>query len=202
MDRSGKLGSVVEDERINAALSWLLVAFIGVAVIESVLGGDLLWAGFAIVVAGLALVPAVSYRSPRVMLPWEVLVLAILPLLGRSFATVAFTSRIATYLSVAALALIVAVELHVFTPVRMTHGFAIGFVVLATMASAGLWTVVQWLSDAYLGTAFIAGNDQAMWGFVWATVAGLAAGVIFDLYFRTIAAIDVRLPEKIGGELQ
>lgn len=196
----GTLDGVVEDARINAAVSWLLVVFLLVVVGESLASGDLLWAGFTLAVAALALVPAVAHRSPKVMLPWEVLLVAILPVFGRSFATLALTSRIATYLSVAAVALIVAVELHVFTPVRMNHGFAIVFVVVATLASAGIWTVVQWLSDVYLGTTIVVSLQRSMWGFVWAMVAGLVSGLLFDLYFRTRASFGPRLPEEVGGE--
>ena len=200
MARMGTLDGVVEDARINAAVSWLLVVFLLVVVAESLLGGDLLWAGFTLAVAALAIVPAVAHRSPKVMLPWEVLLVAILPVFGRSFATLAFTSRIATYLSVAAVALIAAVELHVFTTVRMNHAFAIVFVVVATLASVGIWTVVQWLSDIYLGTTIIVSLERSMWGFIWATVAGLGSGLLFDLYFRTRASFSPRLPNGIDGE--
>ena len=199
MARPLTLDSVVTDARLNAVLSWLLVIFLLAVVTGSVLDGDLLWAGFTLSVVALALVPATAYRSPRAMLPWEVLLVAILPVFGRSFATMAFTSRITTFLSVAAVALIVAVELHVFTSVQMTHGFAVAFVVVATLASAGIWTVVQWLSDVYLGTAFVAALGRTMWGFVWATVAGVAAGLLFDLYFRTRAPIEPRVPDEAGG---
>lgn len=200
MARIGTLDGVVEDARFNAALSWLLVVFLLVVIVESLLDGDILWAGFTLVVIGLALVPASAYRSPKVMLPWEVLLVAILPVIGRSFATLAFTSRIATYLSVAAVALIVAVELHVFTTVRMNHAFAIVFVVVATLASVGIWTVAQWLSDVYLGTSLIVSLQRSMWGFIWATVAGVGSGLLFDLYFRTRASFGPRLPEEVGGE--
>lgn len=199
MERRGTLDAVVSDARLNAALSWLLVVFLLVVVVGSILDGDLLWAGFTLAVAALAVVPAVAHRSPRVMLPWEVLLLAILPVFGRSFATFALASRVATYLSVAAVALILAVELHVFTAVRMSHGFAVVFVVVATLASAGIWTVVQWLAGLYLGTEFGAGLQRTMWGFVWATVAGVAAGLLFDLYFRTRASIEPRVPDEAGG---
>jgi len=56
---------------------------------------------------------------------------------------------------VAALALVVAVELDVFTPVRMPPWFAVVFVSIATLAAAGVWAVVQWAADVTLGTTFI-----------------------------------------------
>ncbi|WP_336359695.1 hypothetical protein [Haladaptatus sp. ZSTT2] len=199
MARTGKLGSIVEDASLNALLSWFLVGFVLVVVGESLLGGDLLWALFATGVAALALVPAISYRNPRAMLPWEVLLLAVLPMVGRAFATLPVTGELATYLSVAALALIVAVELHVFTPVEMTHGFAVLFVIIATMATAGVWAVTRWVADLYLNTGFLVSEEALMWEFVWSTAAGVLAGVVFDLYFRRRAPIEVHKPDDAGG---
>ncbi len=183
---------------MNAGLGWALVAFLALVAVEEVLDDHLLWAGFAVAVGALALVPAVAYRDWTAMLPWEVLALAALPILGRALATLVFTSRVATYLSVAALALIVAVELHAFTTVKMTAWFAVLFVVVATIATAGVWAVVQWLSDLYLGTAFIHSEERLMWDFVAATVVGGMAGVVFEWYFRRVARIEARLPDDRG----
>jgi hypothetical protein len=172
--------------------------------------GELLWAGFVATLAVLAVVPAVVFRSPWAMLPWEVLALASLPVLGRALVVgetlfgVVLTGRLVTYLAVAAVALIVAVELDVFTPVRMNYSFAVLFVVVTTVATAGVWAVVQWLSDVYLGTAFVLTGDPEsvveralMLDFVAATVAGLLAGVVFELYFRRYADTSARLPTAV-----
>ncbi|MFC7046428.1 hypothetical protein ACFQH6_14355 [Halobacteriaceae archaeon GCM10025711] len=196
MQRSGRVGEMLEDERSNGLLAWLLTGFVGLVAAQNLLQGDMLWAGFTAAIAVLALVPPVAYRDPRVMLPWEVLLLAVLPVLGHVFATFILTLKLTAYLSVAALALVVAVELHVFTPVRMTDWFAVLFVVIATMATAGVWAVVQWLSDVYLGTAFIVSEAALMWDFVAATAAGLLAGVVFELYFRRRARAEARIPEE------
>jgi hypothetical protein len=205
MSERERLESLVESRRANAAAAWLLVVFVGSVVVGSVLVGDLLWAGFAAAFGILALVPAVAHRDPQVMLPWEVLVLAALPLIGRSFATVPLTSRFATYLAVAALALVIAVELHLFTSVRMTPSFAVLFVVVATMATAGVWAVVRWSLDLYLGTGFLLDpalteaeiEHRLMWEFVFSTAAGLVAGLVFEGYFRRVARLDGRLPEEL-----
>jgi hypothetical protein len=201
MTRStGTLDRVVEDERVNAAVGWALVAFLGLVIVESVLDGDLLWAGFAGFVAAVALVPAASHRDWTVMLPWEVLLLAALPIVGRALARWGPSSRVAMYLSVAALALIIAVELHVFTTVEMTYWFAVLFVVVATIAAAGAWAIVQWLSDEYLGTALLHSEHRLMWDFVAATVVGGMAGVVFEWYFRRFAKVGPRLPGELGDE--
>jgi hypothetical protein len=126
------------------------------------------------------------------MLPWEVLLLAGLPILGRAVATFRVSSQVATYLSVAALALIVVVELNTFTSVRMTPTFAVAFVAITTMAAAGVWAVVRWSADILFGTAFLfePGLTEAeieravMLEFVASTVAGLLAGIVFEFYVR------------------
>lgn len=205
MSADGRLGAVLETERTNALLAWLLVAFVGFVAVGNALGGDALWAGFAVVVLVLALLPAVAFRRPTVMLPWEVLALAALPLAGRAFTTVPVTGRFVTYLAVAALALVIAVELHVFTPVEMTPGFAVLFVVVGTLAAAGVWAVVRWVLDVSLGTTFLLDpaltpdeiERQLMWEFVYSTLAGVAAGVIFEAYFRRRDAGRDRVPEAV-----
>jgi len=199
------LARVLNDGRLNAAVGWVLVVLVALLAAGSLLQGQVLSAGFALVIVGLALVPPVEFRSARAMLPWEVLVLASLPVLGRTFVTLSGvgTGRLANYVAVAAIALIVAVELHVFTPVRMNRGFAIAFVVLTTMAAAGVWAVARWIPDVLLGTGFLLqpGLEEAtiernlMLDFVASTVAGVVGGVVFQFYFRRHAPLEQRIVE-------
>lgn len=175
--------ALVGDRRLNAALAWVLTGFVALAAAGSLMGGDSLWTLFAICVAILAVMPMVAFRSVYAVLPWEVLVLAVLPLFGRTFGSGA-VGELAMYLSVAAIALIVAVELQAFTSVRMTPGFAVVLVVIVTMATAGVWAVVRWAADLYLGTGFLGSEEALMWEFVASTVAGVVAGVVFEGYFR------------------
>lgn len=214
MARSGQLDTLLDDKRINALLAWALVAFVSFATLESVLDRDWVWVVISTSLVVLAVLPAAIYRNHRTMIPWEVLILATLPVLARSLATPGPVSDVSTYLSVAAVALIIAVELDVFTAVRMTTTFAVVFVVIATMATAGAWAIVQWLSDVYLGTTFIyptpppvsdvvdaAALESLMWDFVAATAAGLIAGVIFALYFRGRADTRMHVPGEVGEEM-
>lgn len=183
MDTSG-LGRALRDRHTNAVLAWVFVAFVGVVAVVNI-GRDPLWAGFGMVVAVLSVVPAVRLRSVWAMLPWEVLMLASLPLVALTFA-VPGSGRIATYLAVAAVALIIAVELHVFTPVSMNYSFAVLFVVVTTMAAAGTWALVRWSVALYLGTTFPLTERQLMFEFVASTIAGVFAGLLFELYFRRL----------------
>jgi hypothetical protein len=69
---------VFDDATTNAVVAWILVAFVVVVAVANLVSGELLWAGFAATVAVLAVLPPVQFRTPRAMLPWEVLLLAIL----------------------------------------------------------------------------------------------------------------------------
>ncbi|MDS0276346.1 hypothetical protein NDI85_00820 [Halomicroarcula sp. S1AR25-4] len=199
---------LLRDRRTNALVSWVVIAILVTVVAGSVLKTQLLWAAFAATVAALALLPPVLLWNRDAMLPWEILFLAALPVVGRLFATVSVTGNLATYLSIAAIALILAVELHVFTPVKMTPRFAVVFVGVTTMAAAGVWAVVRWTADQLLGTTFIldpvltehAIERALMWEFVASTIAGVGAGVVFAYYVRQQIGT-TRVPEEVQPDL-
>lgn len=185
------LAQLFRSGRLNAMLSWLLVAVLAVAFVESVFDADWLWTVFVVATGAIVVVPPTAFRDWRMMLPWELLLLALLPVLVRA-AVGGQLGTFAYYLSIAGLALIVTAELHMFTELRMTHWFAVVFVVMTTMASVAAWAVVRWNADRYLGTTFLsepgmtqdAANAALMVEFLWVTLAGFAAGVIFDVYYR------------------
>jgi len=211
MSHSG-LSNVVESRRLNAVLAAFVLVFLAIAAVGQFLDGDLEWAGFTLAVLAVALVPPIARRSSLAMLPWEVVSLAALPIFARALVAgervggMTFSGRVTTYVAVAAVALLIAVELDVFTPVKMSHRFAIVFVVVTTMAAAGIWAVVRWLSDVLVGTRFLYdGRPEAvieealMWDFVAATAAGVFAGILFEYYFRRRARLARRIPEGEPG---
>lgn len=207
--------SLVEGRRSNALLAWAVVLFLLATAGVELVTGDVVWAGFVLAVVALALVPPTRDRDRRTMLPWELLALAALPVAGRVFLAgqtigeVTLTGRVTTFVAVAAVALIVAVLLDRFTPVRMNDQFAVVFVVVTTTAAAGIWAVAQWLSDLYLGTGFLDrphAEEALMWDFTAATLAGVLSALLFTYYFRRRAngrnggsrGVDA----SNGGELQ
>lgn len=190
--RSGRLSY----RRTNAVLGWVVVAVLAMVAVDRALLGELLWSGMAVAVIAVALVPPVLARRSTEMLAWEVLALAALPTLARSLDVL---GEPMAYVSVATLALVVAVELDAFTDVEMTSGFAVGFVVVVTMAVAGLWTIAQFFSDVYLGTSMLSNADAAMRDLVGATAVGVVAGVVFEAYFRRLSPWN-RLARKRLGE--
>lgn len=186
-DGIGELEDTLErlfrDGRVNAVLAWLLVGIIAVVFIESALDVDYQWILFVGVVGCVVLIPPLAFREWRVMLPWELLVLALFPILVRGLFR-GTVGTFATYLALAALALLVIVELHMFTSLEVTHWFAVGLVVLATMAAVAAWTIFRWNADRFLGTAYLVDNETLMMEWLYVTVAGLVAGILFDAYFR------------------
>ncbi|WP_280537297.1 hypothetical protein [Halopenitus sp. POP-27] len=193
------LASLFRDTRRNATIGWVLVLLVGLVFIESLVGLDLQWLIVSAATAVVMAIPAVARRDWRVMLPWELLVIAALPLVGRALAPSVEIGIFATYLALAALALLVVVELDMFTPMRVTHWFAVALVVVATLATAALWTIVRWGLDRTMGTVYLADNEALMVEFLWVTIAGVAAGLLFDLYFRRRdRALTRRLERELG----
>lgn len=185
------LARLFKSGRNNAIISWLLVGVLALVFVESLLDFDRLWMVFVAVTAVIVLIPPAAHRDWRMMLPWELLVVALLPILVRALVG-GEVGIFGYYLSVAGLALLVTVELHMFTQLRLTHWFAVLFVVLTTLASAAAWGIIRWNMDRLLGTEFLIGpgisqdtaNATLMIEFIWVTLAGLVAGFLFDAYFR------------------
>lgn len=177
------LQRLFRDGRTNAVLAWVLVGVLAVVFIESVLDIDYRWMLFVGIVGIIVLIPPTAYRDWRVMLPWELLVIALFPILVRGVVG-GTVGTFATYLALAGLALLVIVELHMFTSLQVTHWFAVAIVVLTTMAAVAAWTIFRWNADRFLGTTFLVDNETLMMEWVYVTLAGLVAGALFDGYFR------------------
>lgn len=186
------LERILETASTNTWLAWVIVVFLIVVAPSSALRGRVLQTVFIIVLLVLVLLPAISAREIRLMLPWQLLLIASLPVVGNTFVQPGVASGLVTYVSVAAIALVIAVELHLFTDVRMTPGFAVFFVMITTVATAGVWAVGRWLCDLYLGTQFllVSGVSESvientlMWEFVYSALTGIAAGVLYEVGFR------------------
>ncbi|WP_144903268.1 hypothetical protein [Halobellus captivus] len=177
------LERLFRDGRTNAVLAWLLVGILVTVFVESVLDVDYQWILFVGFVGFVVLLPPLSHREWRMMLPWELLVLALLPILVRGLVG-GTVGTFATYVAIAALALLIIVELHMFTSLKVTNWFAVVLVVLTTMATVAAWTIFRWNADRYLGTSFLVDNEALMMEWLYVTLAGLVAGILFDGYFR------------------
>lgn len=200
-----ELDALLYDSRNNAIIGWLLIVLLGGTAVGIVVATGPLWSVFALGVVVLALIPPLAYRSPYVMLPWEVLLIAALPIVGLATGTDRLSGQFSVYFAIAAVALVIAVELQSFTSIRFPPWFAVVLVVVATLASAALWALLQWGFDVYFGTNYITTNDDLMYEWLYSAAAGVLAGVTFALYFRRRRkSVDAMLAEiddvQFGGE--
>lgn len=188
----------VRDARRNATIAWLLVGVLVFVAIRAFLDVLLVRMALAAVAAFVAIAPALTGRSWTRTVPWPLLVLCAVPLATGALEP-SFFADFVTSLSIAALGMLVVVALQLTSSVRMTPNFAVFFVVLATMATAGFWAVGSAVSARYLGTAFVGTNDDLMLVFTAATLAGLVAGALFRVYFRR--RLRANLERPAGGEV-
>lgn len=172
------------DTRLNMLLAWASTAVIGLVFVESVLDLDFLWSLFSGLLISLIILPPVYYRDVRAVLPFELLAIAAIPVIVRVFEVSILANEVATYVSFAAMALLIAVELHIFTSVSFSHGFSVAFLLVSTLAVGAVWSVVRFYMDSLLGTSYLTTNDELMQEWITISVAGLLAGLLFDIYFR------------------
>ena len=126
------LTAVVEDDRTNAVIAWIVVGALAVAAAASTVFGEPVWTILACIAIAIALVPAVAFREPTVMPPWEVLVLVTVPTASQFFALSDILADTATFVGIIGLAVLIVVELHVFSPMEMPPRFGAVLVVLIT----------------------------------------------------------------------
>ncbi|NEU57890.1 hypothetical protein [Halorussus sp. MSC15.2] len=192
----GVLESLTDD---GGVVSWVLVGVLALAVLENLVDGDLVWTAFLVATVVVLVLPAAVLRDPHAMLPPTVTALAVLPGVTRAVGP-AWATEYATYVGVAAVSLAVVAELTLFTEAELSPRFADAMVVLTTMAAIGAWAVLQFYSDRYLGTEFLGSAEAVMWEFVRATAAGVAAAVVFELYFEYETSSDTTIADLLEGD--
>lgn len=190
------LASLVDDD---SEVSWLLSGALALSMLANLVDGDLVWTAFLGATLVVLVLPAVAFRDPSVMLPPTVTALAVLPGVTRALGP-AWVTEYATYVGVAAVALAVVTDLALFTEAELAPWFADVLVVLTTMAAIGVWAVLQYYSDEFLGTDLVGGLNAVNLEFVRATLAGVVAGVVFDIYFEYETGSDATVSDVVEGE--
>lgn len=167
--------SALHDERVNAALGWAMTAVVALAGLGSALAGGYLWAGFALTVVVAASLPAVGTRSATAMVPWPLLFVAAVAVVIRAAGVFPDPTG---YLAVSAVALILVVELDVYTGVELSRRFAVAFATMTTLALQAFWIIAQYYSDRWLGTEFLVSQVELQWDIVAVTAVAVALGVL------------------------
>ncbi|GAB3670161.1 hypothetical protein [Halopiger thermotolerans] len=161
---------------------------VALGAVGSVLAGALLWGGVSLLLAVVIAVPAVVTRDWTAIVPWPLSVLAAFAVLTGA---IDLYPELAGYLLIAAAALIVVVELDVFTPVELGRRFAVAFGVLTTMATEAVWIVAQYYSDQWLGTDFLTTQTELQRDIVVVTVVGFTVGSLFYWYVTRFEPAEV-----------
>lgn len=175
--------ALFDNERINAGIGWILTGAVVLAAIRNVLTNAFLWGGLTLLVAVVIAVPAFVSGDWTLMVPWPLVLVTASALLVRTFDLL---PEMTGYVTIVAFALILVGELDAFTGVDMTRRFAVGFATLTAMAIQGLWTVAQFYSDRWLGTAFLRSKTELQWDFVIVTVVAIIMGGLLEWYLRQV----------------
>lgn len=167
--------------RTNAILGWVLLGAVALSAVHSLVTRQFLWSGFEVLFVGLAALPAAVASDWRVLVPWPLLLVGAVAIVGQSLG---FHQELTGYTAVAAFALLAVGELEAFTAVEMTSRFAVAFAALTTMAIQGVWTVARYFSDLWLGSDYVQSQTQIQLDFVYVTLVAVAVAAAFELYFR------------------
>lgn len=191
MDWNDTLTSLFTQSRSQSALSWL-----GTGVLIGIIGRSLQVGSYQEAILGtMALLvivgPAIRFRDPTTIPPWYYIGLVILPPLVGTTLPVPGPAGLIPAIGMATIALLVTVELHRFTSLRLVPWFAVTVTVLTTLAFGGLLNIIRWTLDVVFGTEFLldersvdAINDAVMIELLFLTIAGILAGGFFYLDFR------------------
>lgn len=173
-------------EGLNAILGWLLMAVMGLAVVQYSLAGEWLWGSFTLGCLLVSLIPPWNMRNWKAMAPGPLLLIVTVGVLAGGNQ---IYSETAGYVAVGSLGVLIAIELDIFTSVEMTRRFALGFAVLSTLAVQGLWTIGQYYSDLWLETSFLTSQRELQIDIVIVTVVGLTTGLLSEWYFTRVSHI-------------
>lgn len=181
---------------LEAQLSWISGLLLFFSTAYSVLHVDVLWVAFGVTALSLYVLPIVVHKDPFKALPWEMTLLLAAPMLlhisaGSEQLNESLTwwrdlTSLAFAFSLATIGFLLTVELQIFTSIRMNRPFAVFFVFMFTLAVAGFWQVGAFIGDKVWGTDYLGSNYEVMMDFVWTIVGGLAMGVVYYLYLRTM----------------
>ncbi|ELZ58992.1 hypothetical protein C466_00295 [Halorubrum distributum JCM 10118] len=177
--------------RANTLLSLLFTLVLGGTAYTGFVTGRYESVLFSLVAIAIVIVPAVIARDPTVTPPWYFLLLICLPILWDVRTGSSLQLGVVPSLSLATLGLLLMVEIHYLTTLRLAPWFTIVLTGIFTLAMAAVLNIVRWISDTLFGTTFLlngrtqdAINTAVMIEFVAAAIAGVIAGGIFYLHFQ------------------
>lgn len=193
-----KLIAAQSRERIiESVASWVAGVVLFYSTVYSLLTFDVLWVFFGITALTLYILPIISLRNPFRALPWEMTILLAAPIilhisagseiLNESLSWWDDFTSLAFAFSISTLGFLLTVELQIYTSVKMNRAFAVFFVIMFTLAVSGFWQIGEFVGDRVYGTHYQGSNWSVMMTLVWNLVGGIAMGLFYDLYLKTMS---------------
>lgn len=189
------LSAIFIESSRNMVFAWLLIIVLAITVLLGFATARYEQILYGLMALCIIIAPSVVFRDPTIMPPWYFIALICIPLLWEAYIPYQFETAIIPSLAIATLGLLMVVELHRFTILRLVPWFAITLTMLFTLAIGGVLYVIQWSTDVVLGTSLLldgrseeAINATVMIEFIYFTVAGILAGILFWLYYRHASA--------------
>lgn len=190
------LDSLVYDERVNAVLGWLSTAVVALAAVESFLTDAVLWGCLALLIVLVASLPVAVTGNAFSMVSWPLPFAAAIAVVLRA---TEFYPDITGYVAISTIALLLVVELDVYTDVELSRRFAVVLAVLTTMALQAFWIIAQFYSDQWLGTEFLVSQTELQRDIVYVTATAVTLGVLTGWYlsrFKPIGSFERPPPGK------
>jgi len=181
---------------IEAELSWIASLVLFFLSIYFAIRGDVLWTAYGITVLSLYVLPMMSKRSPFAALPWDMMILLVVPAVIHVAVGSAWLNGDPTWmddiaslsfsLSMATIGMLLSVEIQMYTDVRMNSAFAVFFIVMFTLAVSGFWQVGIFLGDELYGTDNQGSNNDVMVSLSWSLVGGMLMAFVYYVYLKAM----------------
>jgi hypothetical protein len=195
------LGSTVDawsPRRIlEAELSWIPSLVLFFLSIYFAIRGDVLWTVYGITVMTLYVLPMMSKRSSFAALPWDIMVILVVPAAVHAAVGSAWLdgdpmwmdaiASLSFSLSMATIGMLLSVEIQMYTDVRMNSAFAVFFIVMFTLAVSGFWQVGIFLGDELYGTDNQGSNYDVMLSLSWSLVGGVLMAFVYYAYLKAMS---------------
>ncbi len=185
------------EQIIEAQLSWVGSLVLLFETFYALAQSDFLWFVFGMSALVLYALPIASTRDAYRAVPWELALMITAPMLLHLLENSQilserlswWTSLDSTFFgfALATIGFLLTIEVQMYTEVRMNRPFAVFFVLMFTLATAGFWQVGIFIGDLAYGTDYQVSNRDAMMVIIWNMVGGIVMGFVYDLYLRAMS---------------
>ena len=183
-------------EFAETAASWAMAVALLFVSVKLSLDFQAIWMFFGFLAIVLYVTPMLRFRNPFKVPPWEIVLLILVPAvihvsqgdqpLGSYTGVWRDIYAIAISLGLATLGFLMMAELEMYTVLKVNRAFAGLFVVIFTMAVAGVSMVVVFLADKLYDQESLSTNGVVMGFFIYTFVVGIVMAIAYDVYTKAM----------------